>query len=60
MNKKITAKKERNKMMISVGNAIYLPKTPEVLIKSTANNSPKNCLNVVCSIKYWQVFQTLF
>lgn len=37
--KKTTAKAERNQMITSDGIAIYLPNTPEVLIKKVAKTN---------------------
>lgn len=39
--KKIMAKNERNQTITSEGMAIYLPKTPDVLMNKVARSNPK-------------------
>ena len=59
MYKKTIAKEALNHTITSVGIAIYLPKTPDVLINKVASNNPERFFIWLFSIKFYEVFLML-
>ena len=49
-----------NQIITSVGMAIYLPKTPEVLINNVAKSNPEIFFKCAFSIKFYSEHVALF